>query len=40
MFNFKKAEFESLKTALRNDTPENYLDDDSNIDQWRSQPDF
>ena len=32
MFNFKKADFEGLSTALRNDPLENYLDNDSNID--------
>ena len=32
MFNFKKADFEGLRTARRNDPPENYLDNDSNID--------
>ena len=31
MFSFKKADFEGLGTALRNDPPENYLDNDSNI---------
>ena len=37
MFNFKKADFEGLRTALRNDPPENYLDNDSNInDDWSS----
>ena len=37
MFNFKKADFESLRTALRNNPPRNYLDNDSNIDEdWSS----
>ena len=32
IFNFKKAEFQELRTALRNDPLENYLDNDSNVD--------
>ena len=41
MFNFKKADFEGLRTALRNDPPENYLDNDSNInDDWSSWKTF
>ena len=41
MFNFKKADFEGLRTALRNDSPENYLDNDSNInDDWSSWKTF
>ena len=41
MFNFKKADFEGLRTALRNDPPENYLDNDSNIDDdWVSWKTF
>ena len=43
MFNFKKAEFEGLRTALRTIwiPPENYLDNDSNInDDWSSWKTF
>ena len=43
MFNFKKADFEGLITALRNDPPENCLDNDSNSninDDWSSWKSF
>ena len=32
IFNFKKADFQGLRTALRNDPLDNYLDNDSNVD--------
>ena len=37
IFNFKKAEFQEIRTALRNDPLENYLGNDSNVDDdWTS----
>jgi hypothetical protein len=37
VFNFKKADFQGLKTFLRNDPPENHLKNDNSIDDdWSS----